>query len=1796
MAALFKNIKRSMAIIVFTLVAFVACLALPQQCFAQARDVTITSESELLQYAILSHNEDTSEWNIKLGNDLEFDSSEMQTVISSAIKHLSFGNSTYPFKGTFDGQGYTIKGLIYENNVFDPERDTGFFAQTENATIKNLNIDGADVWCDFRGGVLIGYAENTHVENVTIINSTLHITCANNALNLITNAGLIGGILVGQMDGGSVYNCEVRGGRAVSNATAGVQALGGEGLYLAALVGYIDGATVEYSRVTPIRNEDGSIASRTDVTNKYDVAVGALGGNNVYASGLIGYMYGESGSPAYVIDCFSTAQCYSYAASYVGVVAVTRAWSGGIAARINGDAANNYIIRSHFAGDLSSRQYNPVAVIPIIQNDVNLGGIASRAETSNVTILNSYYKPSVSTSGNSQGTAADKTLYSIAGDKTAAGLTYGPWSDERYANRDLWEVRDYDFAGGTLRTTANGSDHVNKWVMDDVNDIPVHGQSVKATLDFPGAGSVTISKTVLADEQTTSNPYDFAVSTVLTKTTNAFAEDASVTVTQATNEAGSLVSDTTNNGGYKFTGWYVKSDVDENQIDEDSSWFDWVESSTSVGVEDSYTDDAYEDNDLYVAAYQANVLFHNINGSVINASTGVDDDDVRDDWYRYEASATGAEPTNRGSLSDTAEFIGWTTTPNNGGGYAAIDSVTLAALKNAGAFYEAGEAISVLAPMDLYPVYSDYISNIGVVFEGNEQDVLDDVTQRTGVGKTVISTGTADDGSTTYIIKAQGTQDGSTYNDLTGSGTSQLPDGYRFLGWYETIDGVEVRVSADPTYTLPDDVDLTTAHTYTARFEYRVDYYGTTTKFDDLSDNNPFFDIVDGVRTPKPYASNWQRYSTAFVVRQDAPLDSQDAFTAWYEGVGVVNGDDDSCSNTAVTESTAIVAPLAVHAHVSGTTAHDIYITSDFPGASVLSNSGSPAGTSFTVVSTVNTEPSPGYKFLFWDWERNDNGTISHCGTSDSFSWRTGMHLTTHRYAYTAHLAAYVNVRGFDGSISSTVERLYQQQVLSDTDMTTTYQYAFTGLDISVDPHTSAAISSTPASVSGYKAIGWIDANELSAAELAYVFDEGTCVTSDAAKATPYLITADDVCTAPMDLYPVYVAYDVSYDTNLNRAGVTATDTINVPSVDITPTLTESAGGTATASVSPDITTTVLKSGTELYTITRVDVERDGEVIASLDPNSSNSYSYEIEAGPAYTFVAYYSPLAVVYHVNDSETVVQIAESGSTLGSLDNGTVAGMPDADGELASTVDAAEGGYNAFVGWTTQEPEDGKSYVLYSANPDLVYENTVVTTPIEMWPVYRATTVTVQSNIDDILALSISDLSTIRSLARDTTGSQIALEATASDVDGYDFVGWTTNYEGDLDGTGTYTSLTTSSKDYWLEGDEPFVNGVTYTAIYKKSPLKVNYYGVDGSLLYTASVEADSGRTFQQTVEVPVTDSDGNPTYDANGNEILAEQTVAQDAEAYVAINQQLANQSNSDYQEMFSEWQWVKSDGTIVDWDSFKGVAITESMDLYPVTVQLKALDGSDGAYTSKMTWQIDPSATGELTDTKDNARVKVAFAEAYTDSKLTVNAMRTSYTLSDSGVATSQSAITSENVSLYGSENFTLDNRIDTQATNDSGNAVFTFDSTQSLAITKTTTDADAAGKTFRFVLTKQASGSDAAESRTVSVTLSDEADADGNYTGTTVLMVPFGTYGVTEDITWAWRYTPSFTGLDDNGTVTVSVASADNTSVICANTRKSDADAGVSGAWLDGDARAQNTWSADGTTITRFDGSTSSGN
>lgn len=1811
-----KNMNRGVLSRLVAVAAIALCCVMALPTVVHAEDVPentneyhIKNANDFLVYVALSRERDTSGWRVYLDNDIVLNDDDMKTIVSHTVKHLSFGNKEHPFKGVFDGQNHTVEGLSYDKDAFDPERDTGFFAETNGATIKNFLVKDANVWADFRGGIIVGKAVKTRFENVMVMESTLHVTCANNALNLITNAGFEGGLIAGELDGCTLYNCEVRGGRAVNNTTSGVQALGGEGLYMAAFAGYVKNSTIEYCRVTPTRKDDGSIAEKgmTDVTNKYDVAIGALGGNNVYASGFVGCMAGE----AKIIDCFSTAQCYSYAASYVGVVAVTRAWTGGLAGRILTEKGNE-LVRSHFAGDLSSRQYNPIAVIPIIQNDVNLGGIAARANKDDATVTECYFKPSVSLSGNSQGNPAKKKIPSFGGDGTTKGDGYGPWDDERYTTRELWEEHDYDFCAGTKRSTANdealGGTHANEWAMDYKLNIPVHGQSVKATTDFPGAGTATIEATKLGIDQATSDPYTFAVSAVLAGTAQGLAQgDTSVTFEQETSAKPEGLTEA--NEGYRFTGWFREPGVSVNHIEADNTWFDGktdadavtagkqVKKSEAHEHTSTYTADnakgvdGFKGNDLFIASYEAQVLFYNVKGETLAWQSG-EEHDKSTDWYRYGVGLTPAAPADRGTLSASATFIGWTTQPSGEagmhGGYAAITSPKLAELKNAGAFYPAGTEITVLGPTDFYPVYTDYVSNIMTVFEGNEQDATDDQTRRDGVGKTDVKVETAEDGTSAYTVQVL---------DVSGKAISeegQLPDGYRFLGWYEnkgTEDApLEVRVSRDPSYTLPADVDLTAPHTYIARFEYRVDYYVRAYTNHEFTDS-------------KLLCSVWNRYQTPFEENVGSTFVRENVVHWGPEHVDHGIKDSYETCGTRFTKETLVVSPLNAYSHnvkndTGADTLKNLYADTDFPGAATLSDTWTSASLNVTV-KPVNDR----YRLNFWTLERDGEYWTYVKNPIES------MVRTDKKYYVRAMITTDVNFYNKGDNVVRTATRRYESNLLqtkvNGADPTFTYYYPHVNKSVKVaekpedgekgsyeSPLTlEASPTDADMAVPGYKFLGWISTAEVQKDSdvWKYIYDVAgdSYVTSDPDKAEPYLATDESKVTQWQDAYPVYAKYDVSYTTNLHRAGFEGTDKVNVPSYNIAPVINADTNP-ATATVTPDVTTPVYKAGGELYKLQKVEIELPNGEIKTLPYDVEHgTCSYPVEPGGAYTFVAYYSPLAVVYHLNATDVDGKVAQQDDMLGNLNGGIP--KPTYD---VSTIDADTGKFNVFVGWTEAEPAPGKGYVAWSEGIRMVSASTVVKAPMELYPVYRPNLVTVQSNIDSKLANP--DL--VRSLGRTDSGDQISLEVKAAEevegTDGtkYDFVGWSRDYVND----GQYTLMTDDEK-YPLEGSEPF-ESVTYTAVYKKTPLKVRYHDTEDNVIYTATVDPndtsvlrgqDGNAGFVQTVKVPKMDENGNPVYDDKGEPVMEPKEVAYDPEAYSAIVAFLGERADSSLKELFLEWQWVNGDKAVA-WSDFKGKPVTANMDLYPVTYKVVANDTSDDAspknVTGQLKWLLDPNAANTIDDKSDKAPFKACFAKPFMGTQLTVHVDRVGYGLPGQTPA----PVNGKYVSLYssgsGEGSFELTNRLDYKLTGDGtqsdGNAVFDFAATHTLKIVKQTQDSWAKGKTFRFKVSRAGMDGNALEERTVEVTVSSDAqlkDGSAWYSGAIELAVPAGIYTVEEDSAWAWRYSNQI-GVPgkqpgDKAQATISAASSANDATFtCTNTRVND-------KWIDGSNRAHNVWS-----------------
>lgn len=200
-----------------------------------------------------------STYSYKLVNDLDFAGYTWVYVNTS-------------FKGTFDGQGYTISNLDLTglNNI------GGIFPRANGATIQNLVIDNVTVATTgtFRAGILVGRIENgdTTIENIVIKNSSVYSSDTNGV------GGLVGNISRAT----NIFNVAVIN----TNVTNNVVNVGG-------LVGRIDGGALVIADDIFI----SSVTVKSNSTNTSDVAASALIG---YVANVVNSVF--SGVRIVVLD------------------------------------------------------------------------------------------------------------------------------------------------------------------------------------------------------------------------------------------------------------------------------------------------------------------------------------------------------------------------------------------------------------------------------------------------------------------------------------------------------------------------------------------------------------------------------------------------------------------------------------------------------------------------------------------------------------------------------------------------------------------------------------------------------------------------------------------------------------------------------------------------------------------------------------------------------------------------------------------------------------------------------------------------------------------------------------------------------------------------------------------------------------------------------------------------------------------------------------------------------------------------------------------------------------------------------------------------------------------------------------------------------------------------------------------------------------------------------------------------------------------------------------------------------
>ena len=255
-------------------------------------------------------------------------------------------------------------------------------------------------------------------------------------------------------------------------------------------------------------------------------------------------------------------------------------------------------------------------------------------------------------------------------------------------------------------------------------------------------------------------------------------------------------------------------------------------------------------------------------------------------------------------------------------------------------------------------------------------------------------------------------------------------------------------------------------------------------------------------------------------------------------------------------------------------------------------------------------------------------------------------------------------------------------------------------------------------------------------------------------------------------------------------------------------------------------------------------------------------------------------------------------------------------------------------------------------------------------------------------------------------------------------------------------------------------------------------MNYYNTKGEIIYTAGVNQNESRSFVREVT------------DMNGNQV----TIPIDSEAYSKINQNLASN------ELFQNWQWQQTDGTIKDWDSFYNTTIRQDMNLYPIVRKVTVLDAKGNEMD--VTGSDDKEADIILTANKD--KVDAFLNTKYEQSSLTVH-VEDMYYKADGEYDTDN--IEGVEVRLFKDTN---NSRDPIAADNTNGNGDVTVNFFGEITIKRNAAEEDAKDDVFIFEILDE-------NENVVNEILLAPGESK-------TVKVPYGNYKAIQKKDWAWRY------------------------------------------------------------------------
>ena len=312
-----------------TMILFVTAMAMPKMAWAETYDNNGFAEDGSYQPATLTtaqydiNGDGTKDEVYEIGNagqlywfaalvngDTSVDgvTDADQTACAVLTKNITVTNETWTpigvngYKGTFDGQGYTISGLIFDNSELN---NVGLFG-SNSGTIKNVGVvnsyfcgrDNVGGVCGENGGTITGCyntgevsgSSSQFVGGVCGSNGGIITGCYNKGT--VSGNNQVGGVCGDNQNGGTITSCHNTG--SVSGSSDYVGGVCGD-----------NGGTItschNTGQVHGYKNYVGGVCggNSSTISSCYNDNTGAVSGNGDSVGGVCGLNYGGTITSCY---------------------------------------------------------------------------------------------------------------------------------------------------------------------------------------------------------------------------------------------------------------------------------------------------------------------------------------------------------------------------------------------------------------------------------------------------------------------------------------------------------------------------------------------------------------------------------------------------------------------------------------------------------------------------------------------------------------------------------------------------------------------------------------------------------------------------------------------------------------------------------------------------------------------------------------------------------------------------------------------------------------------------------------------------------------------------------------------------------------------------------------------------------------------------------------------------------------------------------------------------------------------------------------------------------------------------------------------------------------------------------------------------------------------------------------------------------------------------------------------------------------------------------------------------------